>query len=140
MYRLKHLLIIFFFLSLPTTAMAKVEVDPRKMHDLLVIASYSTALGAAVGAAMLAFTEKPSKNFSYLYRGAAIGFLSGAVIGSYVVFSPLLLPEPYSPATTTEHLNYVPDPQTLGAKLVISPVLQGLALRAVAAKLTLVQL
>ena len=140
MHKFKHLLLVSFFLSLTTTAKAEVGVDPHKMHDLIVIAGYSTALGAAVGAAMLAFTEKPSKNFSYLYRGAAIGFLGGAVIGSYVVFSPLLMPEPYAPTNAAEHLNYIPDPQALGAKLVISPVLQGLALRAVAAKFTLVQL
>lgn len=129
------------FATFTTPTRANVSVDPHKMHDLIVIAGYSTALGAAVGAAMLAFTEKPSKNFSYLYRGAAIGFLGGALIGSYVVFSPLLMPEPYSaPTDAAEHLNYIPDPQALGAKLVISPVLQGWELRAVAAKFTLVQL
>ncbi|MDE3269706.1 MAG: hypothetical protein OYH77_05425 [Pseudomonadota bacterium] len=121
-------------------ARAEVVVDPHKMHDLIVIAGYSTAIGAAVGAAMLAFTDKPGKHISYLYRGAAIGFLGGALVGSYVVFSPLLMPEPnYSSTDMSERLNYVPDPQLLGAKLVISPVLSGLELREVAAKFTLAQ-
>ena len=140
MRKLKHLLLILGF-TVAMTAQAEIAVDPHKMHDLIVIAGYSTALGAAVGAAVLAFTEKPSKHLPYLYRGAAIGFLAGAAVGSYVIFSPLLMPEPtFSTTSVLDHLDYVPDPQALGARLVVSPIFQGLALREVAAKFTLVRL
>lgn len=140
MHKLKNLLLVLSC-AFSATAKAEVAVDPHKMHDLIVTAGYSTALGAAVGAAVLAFTENPGKNLAYLYRGAAVGFLGGAIVGAYVVFSPLWITAPdYSSTNMSERLDYVPDPQALGARLVISPVLQGLELREVAAKFTLVQL
>ena len=47
---------------------------------------YGTVAGTLVGAASLAFTDKPNKNLNRVARGASIGLYSGILLGLYVVY------------------------------------------------------
>lgn len=60
----------------------------QKYQDVFVSAGYSTALGAAVGAALLAFKEEPSDHLRYIAVGASIGFFAGTAFGTYMVVAP----------------------------------------------------
>lgn len=122
------------FLSIESRA----ETTDERFRDLLLTASYSTAIGAALGAALLTFTDRPSENLAYIARGAAIGFLSGALIGSVLVFSPLFIEEPfYSDSTATDRLDLVLDPALVGRRLTLSPVISDWRVVEVATKVVL---
>lgn len=71
----------------PSQALA--QSTEERFHDLFVTAGYSTAFGAALGAAFLSFTEQPSSKLRYVAVGASLGFIGGSLFGSYVVFSPI---------------------------------------------------
>jgi hypothetical protein len=60
----------------------------EKFQDLFVTAGYCTGYGAAIGAAFLAFQDRPTDNLKFVAMGASLGFLGGSVLGSYIVFSP----------------------------------------------------
>lgn len=60
----------------------------QKYQDVFVSAGYSTALGAAVGGALLAFKEEPSEHLRYIAIGASIGFFAGTAFGTYMVVAP----------------------------------------------------
>lgn len=62
----------------------------ERFQDLFMTAGYATAFGAALGTAFLAFHEDPSAHLRYVAVGASLGFLGGTVLGSYVVFSPMI--------------------------------------------------
>ena len=63
-------------------------ITEEKFQDLFVTAGYSTAFGAALGAATLALTETPEKNLHYVAVGASLGFISGSFFGGYFIFLP----------------------------------------------------
>lgn len=65
------------------------QVEER-FQDLFVTAGYATAFGAAIGTAFLAFHEDPSQHLRYVAIGASLGFLGGSILGSYVIFSPMI--------------------------------------------------
>jgi hypothetical protein len=48
-------------------------------------AFYGTITGALVGAAFMAFEDKPEDHWGYIYRGAAIGAIAGLLFGAYEV-------------------------------------------------------
>jgi hypothetical protein len=75
-------------IALPTEA--KAQNTEERFHDLFVTAGYATAFGAAVGTAFLAWTADPSANLKYVAMGASLGFIGGSVLGSYVIFSPMI--------------------------------------------------
>ena len=60
----------------------------EKFNGLFLTAAYSTALGGGIGAAALAFEKHPKEKLRYIPLGAAIGFLSGTLFGSYFIFVP----------------------------------------------------
>ncbi|MEZ4742421.1 MAG: hypothetical protein R3B45_08245 [Bdellovibrionota bacterium] len=74
-----------------TNAVAQSSDTEERFHDLFIIAGYSTAFGAALGAAVLGLTANPSSKLNYVYAGASIGFICGSIFGTYVVFSPMLV-------------------------------------------------
>jgi hypothetical protein len=47
--------------------------------------SYGVLAGTLVGAAALAFTDKPGDNLNLIARGASIGLYAGIALGIYVV-------------------------------------------------------
>ena len=60
----------------------------QHFHELFVTAGYSTAFGAALGAAALGLTENPGEKLQYIATGASLGFIMGSVVGTYVILAP----------------------------------------------------
>lgn len=77
-------------LLLTTAAPAHAQSTEERFHDLFVTAGYSTAFGAALGTAFLAFKKNPSENLQSVAIGASLGFIGGSILGSYVIFSPMV--------------------------------------------------
>lgn len=69
---------------------AQAQTVEERFQDLFVTAGYATAFGAAIGTAFLAFHEDPSAHLRYVAVGASLGFLGGSVLGSYIIFSPMM--------------------------------------------------
>ena len=70
------------------SAPQKSQVTSDRFHHLFTTAAYATALGAAVGTAILPFTPRPSENLRVIAIGGAIGLFSGVLLGSYLAFVP----------------------------------------------------
>lgn len=62
----------------------------ERFQDLFVTAGYCTAFGAALGTAFLAWTDNPTENLRYVAVGASLGFIGGSILGTYVIFSPMV--------------------------------------------------
>ncbi|NRA43672.1 MAG: hypothetical protein HRU09_01820 [Oligoflexales bacterium] len=60
----------------------------QHFHELFVTAGYSTAFGAALGAAALGLTDNPGEKLQYIATGASLGFIMGSVVGTYVILAP----------------------------------------------------
>ena len=60
--------------------------DPAGQREFLLSCVYGTVAGTLVGAASLAFTDKPNKNLNRVARGASIGLYAGILLGLYVVY------------------------------------------------------
>ena len=52
-----------------------------KFREVFLTAGYSAAFGAAVGAALLPFSQRPTKNLNLVASGASVGFLAGSLFG-----------------------------------------------------------
>jgi hypothetical protein len=64
---------------------------PSKAHadstrEFMMSAAYGTLAGTIVGAATLAFSDKPGDNLNKVARGASIGLYAGILLGLYVVY------------------------------------------------------
>ena len=83
-------------------------------QDLFITAGYSTAFGAALGAAVIGLKgEDPLGKLHYIAIGASTGFIAGSLLGTYIIFSPAIEfsnpkraksdpIEPMSPLSSTE--------------------------------------
>jgi hypothetical protein len=60
----------------------------QKYQDVFVSAGYATAMGAAVGAAVMVLQDDPAEHLRYVAVGASIGFFAGTAFGTYVVIAP----------------------------------------------------
>jgi hypothetical protein len=69
---------------------AAAQSTEERFHDLFVTAGYCTAFGAALGAAFLSFEANPASKLQYVAVGASLGFIGGSILGSYIIFSPML--------------------------------------------------
>ena len=87
----KRVRLLVVLLCLTGSVAARAETGEARFRNLLMISGYSTVIGAAFGAALLAFTAEPGENLDYIARAAAIGFLGGVAVGSFMVFSPLFI-------------------------------------------------
>lgn len=89
MQLLKIVLAISLVLSMslvtPTVAFAA-PVDQAGSREFLLSCVYGTVAGTLVGAASLAFTDKPNKNLNRVARGASLGLYAGILLGFYVVY------------------------------------------------------
>lgn len=45
---------------------------------------YGVSFGAAAGLGALAFSDEPTKNLSYVTRGASLGLYGGMLVGAYL--------------------------------------------------------
>lgn len=71
-----------------TAADASALTLEHKYQEVFVSAGYATALGAAVGAALLSFKDDPTNNLRYVAIGASVGFFAGTAFGTYLVVAP----------------------------------------------------
>lgn len=55
-------------------------------REFLMSAAYGTLAGTIVGAATLAFSDKPGDNLNKVARGASLGLYAGILLGLYVVY------------------------------------------------------
>jgi len=58
------------------------------MRTFLVACGYGTAIGAAVGAASLAFTDDPGSKLNNIAKGASLGLYTGIGVGLYLNSQP----------------------------------------------------
>ncbi|MBP9709300.1 MAG: hypothetical protein KBD78_16820 [Oligoflexales bacterium] len=92
---LKRLFPIFIlnFALIANSPQASAQATDERFQDLFVTAGYSTAFGAALGAAFLAFTDEPASQLRYVAMGASLGFIGGSILGTYIIFSPMFVAE-----------------------------------------------
>jgi hypothetical protein len=88
---MKRLILVFAFL-ISTTSQA--QSTEERFQDVFITAGYATAFGAALGAASLSFFNSPEQHLQYVAIGASLGFIGGSVLGSYIVFSPVVAENP----------------------------------------------
>ena len=135
----KIILALLLFATLHTSTIYA-GAGVRRVRSMLLTAAYSTVIGAGVGLAVVAFTDKPSQNTHYIYRSAAVGLLAGVLVGAAISFAPLFFEDAeFSATTPAQRLDYLPDPQLTGSKMVISPIFRGTKLVEVAARVSLLQ-
>jgi hypothetical protein len=69
---------------------ASVLTPPRAhaaaMREFILSCTYGVLAGTMMGAATLAFTERPSDHLYRVARGASLGLYAGILLGAYVVF------------------------------------------------------
>ncbi len=137
-FGVKCVRLLVVLLSMTGSVIARAETGDERFRNLLMISGYSTVIGAAFGAALLAFTAEPGDNLDYVARGAAIGFLGGIAVGSFMVFSPLFIEEPWSRnLSPMQQLDLVSDPSLVDARLTLSPVFSRRGVTALAARVSL---
>lgn len=83
------MLFLLVYLVPQHAAASELTISPEeRFQDLFVTAGYSTAFGAALGAAFIGLSPKPAGKLRYLAMGASLGFIAGSVLGTYFVFAP----------------------------------------------------
>lgn len=71
---------------------ASIGISPNAMaasnpeREFIMSCTYGVLAGTLVGAASLAFTEKPGDNLQRIARGASIGLYVGIGLGLYTVY------------------------------------------------------
>ncbi len=80
MKRLLFALILTFTFGFSPRASA----DPMK--EIIVSSAYGVLAGTLVGAATLAFTDRPGDNLKNIARGASLGLYAGILLGLYVAY------------------------------------------------------
>ena len=56
-------------------------------REFIMSCTYGVLAGTLVGAASLAFTEKPGENLNRIARGASLGLYAGIALGVYIVYA-----------------------------------------------------
>jgi hypothetical protein len=79
---MKRILVCLFALMLALPREAKAE----PLRELIMSSAYGVLAGTLVGAATLAFTERPGDNLRNIARGASLGLYAGILLGLYVVY------------------------------------------------------
>lgn len=74
------LLLGFSLVSVPR------EVRAEPMREFVMSCTYGALAGTLVGAATLAFSDKPGENLNKIARGASLGLYGGILLGSYIAF------------------------------------------------------
>lgn len=86
----KTLLILAMLMKFGISSPANAQSSDERFHDLFVTTGYTTALGAALGAAALTFKTHPENHLRFVAVGASLGFIGGTAVGSYMIFSPVV--------------------------------------------------
>jgi hypothetical protein len=93
----------------------KAEAEP--LRDFIMSCSYGVLAGTLVGAATLAFSDKPGDSLNKVARGASFGLYAGILLGLYVVYGVPSQEE----AEIRDQLGYEA-PKPLDLRLVFAPV------------------
>jgi hypothetical protein len=90
--------------------------------------SYGVLAGTLVGAATLAFTNKPGDNINKVARGASLGLYAGMILGAYVAYGiPEDVPEEEPAAYGVGHRGPRELPSLLLAPIISEHGLEGAA-------------
>lgn len=82
------------------------ESNPTR--EFIMSCTYGVLAGTLVGAASLAFTDKPGENLKTVARGASLGLYTGIMLGLYVIYIvPSMEEEPEDPVARLERLPFV---------------------------------
>jgi hypothetical protein len=65
-------------------APSRAHADPTR--EFMMSAAYGALAGTLVGAATLAFSDRPGDNLNKVARGASVGLYVGILLGLYVVY------------------------------------------------------
>lgn len=55
-------------------------------QEFIMACTYGVLAGTLIGAASLAFVDKPSDNLNKVARGASLGLYAGILLGAYVIY------------------------------------------------------
>jgi hypothetical protein len=55
-------------------------------HEFMMSAAYGALAGTLVGAATLAFSDRPGDNLNKVARGTSLGLYAGILLGLYVIY------------------------------------------------------
>ena len=83
---LKLLVIPILVAVFSTVLFAPRVARAEPMRDFIMSCSYGVLAGTLVGAATLAFSDKPGDNLNKVARGASFGLYAGILLGLYVVY------------------------------------------------------
>lgn len=73
-------LLVFSLIAWPIRARAD------QTREFMLSATYGALAGTLVGAATLAFSDKPGENLNKVARGASLGLYAGILLGLYVAY------------------------------------------------------
>lgn len=82
----RKFLIVVLSLSLSLSIMCPQAAQAEPTRELFMSAAYGVLAGTLVGAATLAFTDRPGDNLKNIARGASLGLYAGILLGLYVVY------------------------------------------------------
>ncbi len=83
------------------------SADPQK--EFIMSCTYGVLAGTLIGAASLAFVDRPSENLNKVARGASIGLYAGILLGAYVVYIvPSLEDDPYDHPLVSSNFYFGP--------------------------------
>ena len=116
--------------SLLAMLLAASFVVPRQAHaepmrDFILSCSYGVLAGTLVGAATLAFSDKPGDNLNKVARGASLGLYAGILLGLYVVYGGPNEDEDAAAAAGIVHFKYHEPPRLLVQPLIGDTGLEG---------------
>ena len=80
MKRFSRIISTFLFLSLLSATPSSFAAESA-LREVFQDALYGGAIGSLVGAAIMAFTNKPADNLNFIAYGAASGVLAGTAYG-----------------------------------------------------------
>ena len=109
-----------FAIPFATAAQAGPTSLEDKFQEIFVTAGYSTAMGAALGAALLSFQDNPSAHLRYVAVGASVGFIGGTALGTFFAVSPSVR---FSDNEQPQPI--VASPTHKERQLIVSPVIDG---------------
>lgn len=99
-------------------ALTPQRAQAEPLRDFIMSCSYGVLAGTLVGAATLAFSDKPGDNLNKVARGASFGLYAGILLGLYVVYGVPNQEE----AAIRDQLGYQ-EAKPLDLRLVVAPVI-----------------
>ena len=79
---MQRLALVFLIFGLMFPQRARAD----ELRQLIMSSAYGVLAGTLVGAATLAFTERPGDNLRNIARGASLGLYTGILLGLYVIY------------------------------------------------------